>query len=458
MFLSLTAKKDIVHSYYIQYIDKNKKNKMFGLDSFHFQSKLIELEYKHLHDEYLFMDNRIYCDYYKLYGLVTAFCKQNFKTDYKFVVYPVYKDLEPYRIYDFDTINNIHYNIIDLINHIQIIIKNGEDEINKDRTNMKTGLNLDNYIYNLEYKNNLLISNVKLYENYLNSYHIYHMKFLRKLSDKISLYWNQLSNNIEINNEIISSELNNTAQLKSVDDILKNETETSVELASDNINNENKETPINTFEDDSEELGNVLIEKDFQVIDKELDEKQIDINEKEEFKQVDYDCEKEVQDIELNQDSADEIIEQHEEPSKKIVEEAVEEFSIIEEPRQRYGENTSEITSQESETTTKESFMVSSESNESGETTNINLSLNEPVLLEEKIYTNEDINEIVHITSEFMNDNVDNEQQRDSALERNSMVPEISVENILNKEFVGIQEPDKSQAAIENKKKRKKKR
>jgi hypothetical protein len=430
MFLSLTAKKEIVNSCYLQYIDKNKKNKMFGLDSFHFQSKLIELEYKHLHDEYLFMDNRIYCDYYKLYGIVSAFCKHNFKTDYKFIVYPVYKDLEPYRVYDFDTINNIHYNIIDLFNHIQIIIKNREDEINKDRTNMKTGLNLDNYIYNLEYKNNILISNVKLYENYLNSYHIYHMKFLRKLNDKIFLYWNQLSNNIKINNEPITSELNNTTQLKSVDDILKNETENS--LCNENINN-----TINSFEDFSEELENILIEKDFQVINKQLYKTQN--IEKEEFEQLEDIPEKETYQDNLN-----------EEQQVELMEELVEEFvkvPITEEPRQRYEENISKINSQESDKTTKESFMVSSEFNETIETTGINLYLNEPVLVEE-------INESVHITPDFMNDNIDKEQQRDSALERNYMIPEILEDNLLNSEFIGIKES----VVNENKKKRKKKR
>jgi hypothetical protein len=428
MFLNLTAKKDVVSSYYIQYVEKNKKNKMFGLDSFHFQSKLIELEYKHLHDEYLFMDNRIYCDYYKLYGMVATFCKQNFKTDYKFVSYPVYKDLDPYRAYDFETINNIHYNIIDLIQFIQTSIKNGEDEINRDKNRLKTGLNLENYIHNLEYRNNILISNVQLYENYLNSYHIYHMNFLRKLSDKISLFWRQLSNNMQVNDETLSQEFKeikeNDTELKTADELLKNEI----------VN----EQPLSVVKESVEETleESVIIENE--ITDKDnQDNKLINQETKEE----------------------DDIEEITEEMTEEMTQNEIENEIEIEkeEPRQRglrYFENTREIEEKESHTTEEESNVVSSAFDDTRETSSVNLSLNDPVLLEEKIYDKEDKEDTVHIRPDFINE-IKEEEIRDVAIERNAMIPEVCVENIINEEFIGIKE---SVVVTENKKKRKKKR
>lgn len=416
MFLKLTAKKDIVNGYYIQYVEKNKKNKLFGLDSFHFQSKLIELEYKHLHDEYLFMDNRIYCDYYKLYGMVSSFCKQNFKSEYKFVNYPVYKDLEPYRVYDFETINNIHYNIIDLIQFIQNSIKNANDEIIRDKNRLKTGLNIENYIHNLEYNNNILISNIKLYENYLKSYHIYHMDFLKKLSDKISLFWRQLSNNMQVNDETLTQEFKDTdTELKTVDELFKNEITKNDEI-------------INIDTDNFRELKNILNDLKVEIIENE-----------------------------------DEII-----------------IENKEEPRQRYIEDKREIEEPKKQNNKKEeSCILREQINEPRDNSKskVDFSLNEPILLEEYIYekkidnpiqyvNNKDENnvkdlekETVHITSSFIN-NCDIEP-RDIAIERNAFIPEISVENILDKDFVGIKEPVETIENIldnEKKKRRRKKK
>ncbi len=467
MFLNLTAKKDVVSSYYIQYVEKNKKNKMFGLDSFHFQSKLIELEYKHLHDEYLFMDNRIYCDYYKLYGMVATFCKQNFKTDYKFVNYPVYKDLDPYRAYDFETINNIHYNIIDLIQFIQTSIKNGEDEINRDKNRLKTGLNLENYIHNLEYRNNILISNVQLYENYLNSYHIYHMNFLKKLSDKISLFWKQLSNNMQVNDETLSEEFReikeNDTELKTADELLKNEIVNQliepvsrtnspvIEFYSENVDKCSEFK--NNINDDCSKLSLVIEEKTENLNNM--------INE-------------------LKDESQEQLV--MVQPVKEETEEENEENEENEEePRQRCVEDSRETETKESNPE-EESVVVSSTIDETRETSDFNLyikkPLDEPLLLEEEIYEkqiyekkeikeenkeeiNEEINEEkeeldnVHITPDFINENKE-EDKRDSAVERDAMIPEVCVENILNNEFVGIKES--SENVVVNKKNKKKKK
>ena len=97
---------------YAEFI-KTSKNQMFvfGLDSFHFQSKLIDLEFDTIKQLYQFIDNHMYCDYYKLFIVVNKFYIDNFKEEITINKYPVYKDLEPYKEYDYDTVNNIHQDI-----------------------------------------------------------------------------------------------------------------------------------------------------------------------------------------------------------------------------------------------------------------------------------------------------------------------------------------------------------
>ena len=62
--------------------------------------------------------------------------------------YPVYKDLDQLKIYDFDTVNDIHQDIIRLIEYITKIIHQNEEEIKSHQLKVSNGLNIDNYIFN----------------------------------------------------------------------------------------------------------------------------------------------------------------------------------------------------------------------------------------------------------------------------------------------------------------------
>ena len=66
--------KDQIKTNYIKYISKEKKD-FFGLDSFHFQNKVLELENENMLNLYHFIDNRIYGDYYKLFIMIEKFLK-----------------------------------------------------------------------------------------------------------------------------------------------------------------------------------------------------------------------------------------------------------------------------------------------------------------------------------------------------------------------------------------------
>ena len=204
-FKMLTEKHTEIKEQYKKYIEANKKSEL--LDSFYFQIKIMDYEYNNTEKLYHMIDNRMYCDYYKLFIIVYNYFKNQFKTEKSEMIiknskYPVYKDLDQLKIYDFDTVNDIHQDIIRLIDYIAKIIHQNEEEIKSHQVKVSNGLNIDNYIFNLEYRNNLIVNNVSLYKKFLSSYHKYHASFLCNLNDRVNLILEQLKNDVNFTEPI----------------------------------------------------------------------------------------------------------------------------------------------------------------------------------------------------------------------------------------------------------------
>ena len=103
------------------------KNYMIGLDSFHFQNKLIQLEYDNMKNVFNFIDNRIYCEYYKLHRMLYDFIQKEIKEKtiveklfISYKKYPIYKDLEPTKVYDLNVTYEINSSINQIISELQI--------------------------------------------------------------------------------------------------------------------------------------------------------------------------------------------------------------------------------------------------------------------------------------------------------------------------------------------------
>ena len=143
---------------YSEFVLNNKQHLfVFGLDSFQFQSKIIDIEYGDMKRLFLAINNRMYCEYYKLYKIISDYVKNNI-SDKKILdivkmpnVFPVYKDLEPYKQYDFETIQDIHENIILLLYGIDDFIVNKENELHIHQKKQSTGLNINNFVTTFNY-------------------------------------------------------------------------------------------------------------------------------------------------------------------------------------------------------------------------------------------------------------------------------------------------------------------
>jgi len=198
-----TIKKTIRQNY-LTYIAKENEH-FFGLDSFHFQNKAIELEHKNMLELYHFIDNRIYGDYYKLFSMIYESLKSQLtetqlykvKELHHFKNYTIYKDLEPFKIYEFNLINQIHQDIVLVLTNINEMFMENESNIMEHRKHLHLGMNIDNYVINQKYMNYHLKMSNDLHENYLQVFHKYHNNLLHKYLEKIELFYKQICHHKE---------------------------------------------------------------------------------------------------------------------------------------------------------------------------------------------------------------------------------------------------------------------
>lgn len=231
---------------YIECIEKESKN-YFGLDSVHFQNKLIELEFANMLKLYNYIDNRIYGDYYKLFFMMNDYLSDkllqeqyaSIKEMKKKSLYPVYKDLDSFKSYDFDTINNIHQDVISIVKKVYEIHGENEEKIKTRQESLYYGINLDNYIINQQHLNQELLMTNNLHRNYICVYHKLHDNILDNFLEKVELFFEQINNHTNDDSskstEIIFQETSQTTQEKNDDD----EPETFSDESGEVLNNHN---------------------------------------------------------------------------------------------------------------------------------------------------------------------------------------------------------------------------
>ena len=125
-----------IKTIYSGFIQTNREQLfVFTLDAFHFQSKLIDLEYEDMSRMFLSITNRMYCDYYKLFKIIVEYVKDNIPEKKLAELikvhdnYPVYKDLEPFKQYEFQHIQSLHEIILVILTYLHTFITNKEHDL-----------------------------------------------------------------------------------------------------------------------------------------------------------------------------------------------------------------------------------------------------------------------------------------------------------------------------------------
>ena len=208
IFDILQTRIDKLKLFYSEFV-KNNRTEMFvfGLDSFNFQSKIIDIEYDDMKRLFLAINNRMYCEYFKLNKIIIEYILKN--VNEKKIVdmvkvnnYPVYKDLEPFKEYKFEIILDIHENILNLLTIILSILTQKENELSNHKIKQSIGLNIDNYITTFNYNNIIIREKIGMFISYIEFFHKMHTKYLKRFSNKIQLMYTHINTDINFDTSI----------------------------------------------------------------------------------------------------------------------------------------------------------------------------------------------------------------------------------------------------------------
>ena len=217
IFEILQLRIDKLKLLYSEFIQNNKNQVfVFGLDSFHFQSKLIDIEYDDTKRLFMAIGNRMYCEYFKLNKIIIEYILNNIKEKkiteiIKINNYPIYKDLEPFKEYKFETLMDIHENILKMVTILVSELNNKENELTIHKTKQHIGLNIDNFVTTFNFNNNVMKERITMFITYIEFFHKLHTKYLKRFSNKIQLIYTDINNDIKFDESL---EINSTSSNK----------------------------------------------------------------------------------------------------------------------------------------------------------------------------------------------------------------------------------------------------
>ena len=161
------------------------------------------MEMEHIDRFRTLMNNRMYCDYYKLFHIILSYIKENRAeldiTELEIKTYPVYKDLEPFSEYKIEDIKEIHSNILMILNKLYGITVEKTDNIEHYNEKHHVGFSISNFLNTLSYENRLLQEQIHLYVNYISFFHISQKRQLNRLHLRMQEFYREVDNNINVN-------------------------------------------------------------------------------------------------------------------------------------------------------------------------------------------------------------------------------------------------------------------
>lgn len=259
--------------------DNNKQIFLFCLDSFYYQYKIFAMEFEHVKKLRSILNNRMYCDYYKLHNIIVKFCKDHFNDDdINIQTFPVYKDLEPFQEYRIEDIELLHASILKLINNLYLEAQKKEDAIMHYNDNHKVGFSISNFLNTLTHDNRMLQEQISLYINYISFFHISQQKQLKKLHNRINEFFNEVDENINMNYTFSIDDIQDEQTLEMLADPIEIENEpiqdiitgeSTIKIADKLVEEptdrvQHNSTPVTDHSDDTDDIN--IIETDISKI------------------------------------------------------------------------------------------------------------------------------------------------------------------------------------------------
>lgn len=175
---------------------------LFCVDSFYFQYKAFQYELENIERGVSFVNNRLYCDYYKLLNMVIKYYREARLPDSatrKFREHTLYKDLEPFREYEMHEIVMIHRTVLEIIENLFEYYLLKREEIANYYKDHQVGYCISNLINTLEFDNMFLQNKIKLFMDYLAFFQISHEKHLDHSKQKLRGFCDDVNNAVNDN-------------------------------------------------------------------------------------------------------------------------------------------------------------------------------------------------------------------------------------------------------------------
>ena len=213
IFINLEQRVVKLKDIYKEFINNNNTTLfIFGLDSFYFQNKLIDIEFSDMKRFYDLIMNRTYCEYYKLYKIILDYGNTHLSDDSKFLetiqkkmVYPAYKDLEPYKKYDFHLIDEIHDDIVNVLIAMNNYLTNKKHLLASYKMRSDVGLNINNFVSTYEFEVSSIDSQMALFCSYVDFFHELHLKYLKRFITKIQILYGQINHDIKFDEVLLNN-------------------------------------------------------------------------------------------------------------------------------------------------------------------------------------------------------------------------------------------------------------
>tara|TARA_Y100000816_G_C26108254_1_gene589995 strand:+ start:4759 stop:5898 length:1140 start_codon:yes stop_codon:yes gene_type:complete len=205
LFTVLQDKVSKLNNIYSTYSNENTDQMfIFALDCFHYQARVIHLEYEDMQRLFLSIKNRIYCEYYKLHQVIVKYITE--EIDNKKVIevinnnnsFPEYRDLEPYKEYSVDIICQLHDAILLFCTTMKNELEKRNEKLQAHKLKNDIGMNLSTFVSTYEFKNTVLNKQIDLFLDHVEIFHRVHFKYLNRFTTKMNLFISQVNHDIKI--------------------------------------------------------------------------------------------------------------------------------------------------------------------------------------------------------------------------------------------------------------------
>ena len=184
-------------------VNNNNELALFGLDTFFFQNSLIQNDFQNIEKDFKLINNRVYCDFYKLHRIILKYIKTEIKCDMVFydrifhnfleAKFPRYNDVEPMKNYDIKIVKSIFDNVCNVLSSLSRLIQKNNKELSELKKKQRTGLEIHNFVLTLQHQNTLIIEQTKLYKKYLSFFLDLHEKYFNRLHGKLAYMRTQMN-------------------------------------------------------------------------------------------------------------------------------------------------------------------------------------------------------------------------------------------------------------------------